>query len=237
MFDFTSELLKKINIIEQEEVMKEDAKKNKASQLFELAENKLLESMDEDSIKYGKVKVLVDYPLNNVDDIDNNYLRELCSEHYITPSISTTSFNGRVYIFRINIDKLTSSKTKFSKDSFEGKVLLSLKRIEGTIKRRRDYSKNVAKEVYELAQQKLVKATNADALRDGKVEIKMEITPDLFKESYDIKAFFEELVTLGKEDCIALEWNSGKEQTVFFKLNLNELKKKYVSDNKRAKTL
>jgi len=108
---FESDILDKINLINTKREDKDRQKKSKAEELLETAKAKLVENIDEDTIKEGKVVYKTEYlfPFEDT-EIDLEYLAKICNESMIYVDWSHPTPMGREYTFRLNLEQFIQRK-------------------------------------------------------------------------------------------------------------------------------
>lgn len=104
--DFEIEILNKIGLINNK-IEDEDKKRKKAAdELLETAKVKLIENIDEEALKEGRVTYKTNFlfPLGEK-EIDLEYLAKICSESLVYVDWSHATPMGREFIFRLNIEQ------------------------------------------------------------------------------------------------------------------------------------
>lgn len=103
---FENDILNKLSLINSKIEDQDKKRKQKAEELLELAKNKLVENIDEEALKEGKVIYRTEFlfPLGDK-EIDLIYLAKICNESMVYVDWSHPTPTGREFTFKLNIEQ------------------------------------------------------------------------------------------------------------------------------------
>lgn len=223
MLNFEQLVLQKIDTIKKQEAERQKTRQERATELANLAKDKLLSLITYESIFAGKVKTSIDYGLKNISDIDTHYLDRICNEDYIHILAGNPTKYGRIYEFRLNLEALLDN-ADLNETGFIANVFNKVKEITEIEQVKREKMRINANAVLSMLEDRLVDGLTAFEVEDGSFLVKVEVPYDMNDNNIDLLY----LQKTGDEHFIKISWRetSPTSITVSGRLDLKRLMNK-----------